>query len=524
MIAHPYDERAKGGALIVSAIPSPRADSVLDGSNNSPSAWPALGAVGLGYMLVSWGLGPITAILPTVAADASLRATQTIVRTTGAEPALGAAAGGDLAAAGWVMNAYFLLLVASVLIAGRLGDLLGHRRLFRVGVAIYGVGALASAVAPELTALVAARALQGVGAAMVYGTSLALVAEALPGVRRGLAVGVVTMSASVASFLGVAFSAYAVEQLSWRWAFWVQVPLALLALAATTHLPARPSSERVVQVLRRLDWRGAMLLFGALTIATLSLDHVHEGGQSFGAGAHYHLPMHALALVLLLAFVRVEAIVANPLLRLRMLRDGRFAASIFANGVAHMSMLSAGFVIPFLLERGHGLGPSATRDTLVVMQAATVVCSVGAGWLYDRRPSPALQWLTFGGIAGGLLVFGLVGGSLPYVPFMVTATVLGASQGAFSTVNNAAVLAAADAAERGSAAGLLETTRHLGHSLGVSLSSGMLESLVAGAAVANLAVAYQTGFEQASLAMAALAGLAVAAIFWSERRPARATL
>ena len=477
------------------------------------STWTALGAVGLGYMLVSWGLGPITAILPTIAADASLHAVQEA----------GSATGRDLAAAGWVMNAYFLLVVASVLIVGRLGDLLGHRRVFVVGVAVFGLGALASALAPGLAWLVAARGLQGLGAAMVYGTSLALVAEALPGTRRGLAVGVVTMSASVASFLGVAFSAYAVEHLSWRWAFWIQVPLAVLALAATSRLPARVATERVLDVLRRLDWRGGLLLFGALTVATLSLDHVHEGEQSFGAGAHYHLPMHALALVLLLAFVRVESVVKNPLLRLRMLRDGRFAASIFANGVAHMSMLAAGFVIPFLLERGRGLPPSATRDTLVVMQLATVVCSVAAGWLYDRRPSPALQWLTFGGVAGGLLAFGLVGGALPYVAFVLTAAVLGASQGAFSTVNNTAVIAAADPSERGSAAGLLETTRHLGHSLGVSLSSGVLESLVAGVAVSELAGAYQAGFEQASLAMAALAGLAVLAIFWSERRPARAT-
>ena len=98
---------------------------------------------------------------------------------------------------------------------------------------------------------------------------------------------------------------------------------------------------------------------------------------------------------------------------------------------------------------------------------------------------------------------------------------LGASQGAFSTVNNTAVIAAADPTERGSAAGLLETTRHLGHSLGVSLSSGVLESLVVGVAVADLAGAYQHGFEQASLAMAVLACLAVLAIFWSERRRAR---
>ena len=126
--------------------------------------------------------------------------------------------------------------------------------------------------------------------------------------------------------------------------------------------------------------------------------------------------------------------------------------------------------------------------------------------------------MTFGGVALGLGAFGLVGGSLPYGPFVLTAALLGASQGAFSTVNNTAVIGAARIAERGSAAGLLETTRHLGHSLGVSMSSGVLEALVVSVAAADLAGAYQRGFEQASLVMTALACLAVVGIVWSERR------
>jgi MFS family permease len=480
------------------------AQNVVDATPNPSSAtrWRALGAVGLGYMLVSWALGPISSILPTLAAELSS----------------GRDSSQALVAAGWVMNGYFLILVSSVLIVGRLGDLLGHQRLFVAGIAIYGAGALASALSPDLVMLVAARGLQGLGAAMVYGTSLALVAELLPGSRRGLAVGFVTMSASVAGFLGVAFSTYAVEHLSWRWAFWIQVPLAIVALAAGCSLPTRVARANIRQIVRRIDWRGALLLFAALTVGTLSLDHVHDGEQSFREGAYYHLPMHLLALALLVAFVRVEAAISSPLLRLGMLRDARFAASVFANGVAHMSMLAAGFVIPFLLERGRGFGPDTTRDTLVLMQAATVFSSVGAGWLYDRRPSSWLHWLTFGEIAGCLLVFGLIGGELPYPLFVITAAMLGASQGSFSTVNNTAVISSVTADERGSAAGMLETTRHLGHSLGVSLSSGVLESLVGGVVVVDLAGAYLRGFEQASLAMAALAGLAVLAIIWSERR------
>src|SRR5262249_28222970 len=159
----------RGGTLHMSTIaphtsqPSPAPSTTPTTSSGLP--WHSLGAVGLGYLLVSWGLGPISSILPTLATDLNPR------------PAADAAASPQaLTAAGWVMNGYFLLLVSSVLIVGRLGDLLGHRRLFTLGIAIFGLGALASAVSPGLLALIAARGLQGVGAAMVYGTSLALVA------------------------------------------------------------------------------------------------------------------------------------------------------------------------------------------------------------------------------------------------------------------------------------------------------------------------------------------------------------
>src|SRR5436190_20701944 len=131
-------------------------------------AWSSLGAIGLGYMLVSWGLGPISSILPTIAADLAIL-----------DPAAGS--GDALVAAGWVMNAYFLLIVSSVLLAGRLGDLLGHRRVFALGIALFGLGALAAAVSPRLVALVAARGRLRAATARVTCPRLARGAELLAG-------------------------------------------------------------------------------------------------------------------------------------------------------------------------------------------------------------------------------------------------------------------------------------------------------------------------------------------------------
>jgi MFS family permease len=456
------------------------------------TGWGTLATVNLGYLLISWGMAPISAILPTISADLQI----------------------DMTAAGWVMNAYFLLLVGAILITGRIGDLYGHRRVFLCGIFVFGLASVAAGFTSRFEPLVFARAVQGLGSAMVFGASLALVTEAVPSGRRGLAIGTLTMSAGAASLLGVVFSVYAVEQLSWHWAFFIPVPLWLLSLGLAWRLPAGASLGSRA----KLDWQGGLLLFAMLTVALLSLNHLHEGEENFTEGAHYHLPMHFLALALLAAFAWVETRVPQPLLNLKMLRDAHFASGVFANGVAHMSMLGSSFLLPFLLERGQGLAPSDTGRLMLAMQVLMLVCSLGAGVLYDRTRTPLLGWASLGAIAGGFLVLGLVGGSLPYLVLVVIAALLGAGLGGFTTVNNAAIMGSAAAGLRGFASGMIETTRQFGHSVGVSLSSSVMASALAGVALADRPAAYAAGFEQATLVMGIMSTLGLLAIILPDIR------
>ncbi len=157
-----------------------------------PTGWLTLATVSLGYLLVSWGMGPVSAILPTISADLRI----------------------DVTAAGWVMSSYFLLLVGTILVTGRIGDLIGHRRVFACGIAVFGAASIAAGLAGSLEPLVVARSIQGIGSAMVFGTSLALVSEAIPTERRGVAIGILTMSSGAAALVGVAFSVYAAQHLS----------------------------------------------------------------------------------------------------------------------------------------------------------------------------------------------------------------------------------------------------------------------------------------------------------------------
>src|SRR5688572_18310044 len=455
------------------------------GAGVSRDGWYCLATVSIGYMLVSWGMAPVSSILPTISADLGI----------------------DVSAAGWVMNAYFLLLVGAVLVTGRLGDIIGHRYVFSTGVAIFGLAGVAAGLTGSYEALVVARSIQGIGSAMVFGTSLALVSEVVPSNRRGLAIGVLTTSSAVAALVGVSFSVYAAESLTWHWAFFIMGPIAAVAFGMGLRLPLGKTSGSRQQI----DWLGAILLFAGLTVAMLSLNHFHEGEQSFQEGAYYHVSMHLVAAVILLAFVWVELRVPQPLLLLGMLREPRFASGIFSNGIAHMSMLASSFLIPFLLERGRGLNPSDTGQLMVVMQITMVTCSLLGGYLYDRFRSPLFAWGTLASIAGGLTTLGLAGGSLPYWSLLMIGVFLGGGLGGFTTVNNTAIMGHAGDGKRGFASGMVETTRQLGHSVGVTLSSTIMAGALVGVAPAELPGAYASGFQQATLLMGGFTALGLLA-------------
>ncbi|MFN8634837.1 MAG: MFS transporter [Chloroflexota bacterium] len=447
----------------------------------SREGWFCLTTVSIGYLLVSWGMGPVSAILPTISADLHV----------------------DVAAAGWIMNAYFLLLIGAVLVVGRLGDVLGHRPIFAAGVAVFGLAGVGAGLANGYEGLVVARAIQGLGSAMVFGTSLALVSEAVPSNRRGVAIGILTTASGLAALAGVSFSVYAAEHLTWHWAFFIMGPIGALAFLMALRLPAGKTSGSRQQI----DWIGAILLFAGLTVAMLSLNHFHEGEQSFREGAYYHVTTHLIAAAILAVFVWVEMRVPQPLLLLGMLKEPRFASGIFSNGIAHMSMLASSFLIPFLLERGRGLTPSDTGHLVMAMQITMVSASMLSGYLYDRFRSPAFAWGTLAAISAGLTTLGVFGSSLPFWAMVGIGVVLGGGLGGFTTVNNTAVMGYAGDGKRGFASGMVETTRQLGHSVGVTLSSTIMAGALVGVSGADLPLAYAAGFQQATLLMGGFTAL-----------------
>jgi MFS transporter, DHA2 family, methylenomycin A resistance protein len=448
--------------------------------------------VAFGYLLASWAMNPVSSILPTIATDLDI----------------------DVQKAGWVMNAYFVLLVGGVLIAGRLGDAFGHGKLFRAGCLVFGLGALIAVLPLGFTTLVAARAVQGLGSAMIFGTSLAIVATSFPGPRLAWAVGILTVFSGLASLIGTWASTFLVQVTSWHATFLIPCALGLAITAFANKLP----SERRTKA-ADIDWLGGALLFAGLIFLLLGLNHLHEGPETFEAGAPYHVTMHAIALSFLVLFLWRQLRAPKPLVKLKLLRIPRLSAGVVANGIAHSSMLATSLIIPFLIERGEGYTPVQTQQLLLVQQVSLIVCSLFGGWLYSRTGTPAIGILSIGAIATGLAVLGRVGAELPYAGLFPVVAVLGAGLGVFTAVNNTAVMSTVSADQRGFASGLVETTRQLGHSVGVSISSGVLQTSLAAAALPELG--YREGFSEAASTMGLVSAIGVLIVLYPVLRTLR---
>jgi len=450
-----------------------------------------LAIVSSGYLLASWAMNPVSSILPTVSSDLQI----------------------DVTRAGWLMNAYFVLLVSCVLIAGRLGDAFGHGHIFRLGCMVFGAGALLAALTADFNLLLVARAVQGLGSAMLFGTSLAIIATVYSGPRLAWAVGLLTVSAGASGVVGTWVSTTLVQYSNWHWSFVVP---ALLGTTIAVFAVGLPSVRRTRP--RDIDWLGGVLLLGMLSFLLLGLNHLHEGPETFEAGAPYHVTMHLIALGFLVLFLWRQLNTSKPLIRLRLLRNPRLSAGVVANGIAHSSMLATSLLIPFLIERGEGYSPGETQQLMLAMQVSLIVFSGVGGWLYARSGSPAIGVVSIGAIACGLAVMGRVGADLPFLGLFPVVAVLGAGLGVFTAVNNTSVMSSVGADQRGFASGMVETTRQLGHSLGVSISSGVLQTSLAAASLP--ALGYRDGFSEAATVMGLVSAMGVLVVLYPTMRSA----
>lgn len=387
-------------------------------------------------------------------------------------PALSQGLAAPLAAVQWVVIAYLLAVTALVAGAGRLGDLVGRRRLLLGGITVYAAASALCGVAPALWLLVVARAAQGAGAAVMMALTVAMIAEAVPKERAGSAMGLLGTMSAVGTALGPSLGGVLIAAFGWRAIFLAGLPLGLVAMVlAWRGLPAdRPTAERPA-----FDRLGTAVLAGTLAAYALAMT-LGQGG--FGLPS---LALLAVALAGAGLFAVVERRAAAPLVRLAALREPQLGAGLAANAVVAAVMMATLVVGPFYLFRGLGLDAALVGAVMSAGPVASALAGVPAGRLVDRVGARGATLAGLAGIAAGAAGLALLPPAWGIPAYVLPILVMTPGYALFQAANNTAVMQDVPPDRRGGVSGLLNLSRNLGLITGASLM-GTIFAVAAGAA------------------------------------------
>jgi EmrB/QacA subfamily drug resistance transporter len=362
----------------------------------------------------------------------------------------------------WVVLAYLLASTTLIVSVGRLGDIAGRRRLLLAGILLFTVASVLCGVAPTLWLLIAARAAQGLGAAIMMALAMAFVGETVPKAKTGSAMGLLGTMSAIGTALGPSLGGLLIAGLGWRAIFLVNVPLGILTfLLAHRYLPVDRRAPKAD--LAGVDNVGTLLL--ALTLAAYAL------AMTIGRGSFGLLNMALLLAAVFGAglFVLAEARAASPLIRLATFRDPALSASLAMSALVSTVMMATLVVGPFYLSRALGLDAALVGLVLSVGPLVAALTGVPAGRIADLFDAQRVTIVGLIGIATGSFILSMMPATLGIPGYIAPIVVLTAGYALFQTANNTAVMTDIRPDQRGVISGMLNLSRNLGLITGASV-------------------------------------------------------
>jgi EmrB/QacA subfamily drug resistance transporter len=462
----------------------------------SPSATGALTSLSLAMLLSSLGTSSANVALPTLAQvfGASFQAVQ------------------------WIVLAYLLAITTLIVSVGRLGDIVGRKRLLLTGLALFTLGSVLCGFAPTLSLLIASRVVQGLGASIMMALTMALVREAVHQEKTGSAMGLLGTMSAVGTALGPSLGGVLIAALGWRVIFLINVPLGILTfLLARRFLPADRREPKVQRT--DLDVIGSLWLILSLGAYALALT---MGRGKFGLlnGALLIAAGGGVAL-----FLRTEARAASPLIRLTMFRLPVLSAGLAMNTIVSTVMMATLVVGPFYLSRALGLETAWVGLVMTVGPLVAALAGIPSGRMVDRFGAQGMAVAGLVGMSVGSAVLSVLPATLGIVGYIVPLVFITAGYALFQAANNTAVMKEVLPEQRGVISGMLNLSRNLGLITGSS-GMGAVFALSLGAAdlqsasAAAVATGLRTTFAVAAILTLLALAIAIGSHVLSRHRTA----
>jgi EmrB/QacA subfamily drug resistance transporter len=412
----------------------------------------------------------------------------------------------------WVVTAYLLAATVSMPLWGRVSDLYGRKRLFQAAIVVFLIGSALSGASQTLGELIAFRALQGLGAGGLMTLAMAIVADIIAPRERGRYQGYIQMVFVLASVAGPLLGGLFTDQASWRWVFYVNLPIGALALAIIStrlHLPVK--RERA-----RIDVLGAALLGGGL-IAILLL--TTWGGRQYAWASPEIIGLAVAAVVLLLGFVAQERRTAEPILPLRLFREPVFNVVAIVLFLTTCAFFAAIVFLPLFLQRVTGATAVESGLLLLPMLLAGTISTAVIGRVVTRTGHyKAFPAVGLGLMSAGLLLLSRLDANAAYATVAAYTVVFGLGFGMVSQLLVLAIQNAVDQRDIGIATASANLFRALGGSVGAAVFGAIFASRVSPGAGAG---AIADGLDTVFLAAAPVAALGLLAVLLLKERPLR---
>jgi len=378
----------------------------------------------------------------------------------------------DLATTEWIVMVYLVVVSGLLLTFGRLGDMIGHKRVYLLGFAIFVASSVLCGLAPTAAILIVVRAVQAVGSAMVLANSPAILTAAFPARQRGQALGMQGTFTYLGLMVGPALGGYLTNQFGWQAIFFISLPIGLFAigLAYAAIANVRPPAHG-----ERFDPAGAITFLGGLSALLLVMSH----GEDWGWTSALSLGLLTLAIVLLGAFLRVELTVPQPMLDLSLFRVHVFSAATVSALMNYICLYAVTFLVPFYLIQFRGLDPGHAGLLLSSQALIMAISAPLSGTLSDRIGSRLPSTLGMALLTASMVWLATTSATASDLEITARLMLIGLATGIFASPNSSALMGTAPRQRQGVAAAVLAAARNTGMVLGVALAGAVFGASLA---------------------------------------------
>jgi len=374
----------------------------------------------------------------------------------------------DITTIAWVVMAYLLTITSLLLSLGRISDMIGRKTIFAGGLAVFTLGSGLCAFSTTEGQLILFRIFQGIGAAMLMATGVAIITHAFPPRERGKAMGLIGTVVSIGSMTGPVLGGFLIQRVGWQSIFYINIPVGIVGTIMA--LKVLHDDEKIKG--QSFDIPGALTLFISLVSLLLALSE----GQEKGWDSSFIVLLFVSSVVFFIIFINIEIRTKQPVLDIGHFRNKQFAAANISALISFMAMFSVILLMPFLLLKELNYSPETAGLVFMSVPLVMSVVSPISGWLSDRTSSHVLSSIGIGIATLSILLLGYLNDNSSFMDVALRLSLLGLGMGLFQPPNNSIIMGSLPKEQLGIAAGIMGTMRNIGMVIGVAVSGAVFSN------------------------------------------------